>query len=197
VRPARTAAAVGAAVALSLLPVQPASAGAGGDRTVTTRAVAMVRHDGAVRADADFDVRLAGRALSAATNTAVAYARCTDCRALAVSFQVVLVRRVPADLTLTNRALSVTDRCRRCEALSWSYQWVVVTGADRQLSPSGQWRLHLLGRRLRLLVWSKPPAAELARRVQGLAAQVQRVLATEIRSRPPPGPRIRSSRARR
>jgi putative peptide zinc metalloprotease protein len=197
VRPARTAAAVGAAVALSLLPVPPASAGAGGERTITTRAVAMVRHDGAVRADADFDIRSAGRGLSAATNTAVAYARCTDCRALAVSFQVVLVRRLPADLTLTNRALSVTDRCRRCEALSWSYQWVVVTGADRQLSPSGRWRLHLLGRRLRLLVGSAPPAAELAGRVQGLAAQVQRVLATEIRTRPAPGPRIRSSHARR
>ena len=82
-----------------------------------------------------------------------------DCRALAVSFQVVLVRRLPAELTLTNRALAVTDRCRRCEALSWAYQWVVVTGTDRRLSPSGQWRLRLLERRLRLLVRSRPPIA--------------------------------------
>lgn len=194
-RPARTAAAVGAAVALSLLPVPPASAGAGGDRTITTRAVATVRHDGAVRADADIDLRHAGRELSAATNTSVAYARCSDCRALAVSFQIVLVRRLPADLAVANRALAVTDRCSRCEALSWAYQWVVVTGTDRQLSPSGQWRLHRLGRDLRLLVRSRPSAAELARGVETLAAQVQQVLGSEIRQRP--GPRIRSSHARR
>jgi hypothetical protein len=157
----------------------------------------MVRHDRAVRTDTGFAVSMSPRRLSAATNTSVAYARCTGCRALAVSFQVVLVRRLPAEARLTNRALAVTDHCRRCEALSWAYQWVVVTGNDRQLSPSGQWRLQLLGRRLRLLVWSKPPAADLARGVEGLAAQVQRVLATEVRSRPAPGPRIGWSRARR
>lgn len=190
-------AAVAAAVALSLLPLQPASATGGSDRTVTTRAVATVRHDGAARTDSDLDVWMGVRAPAAASNVSVAYARCTSCRALAVSFQVVLVRRLPAELTLTNRALAVTDRCRRCEALSWAYQWVVVTGTDRRLSPSGQWRLRLLERRLRLLVRSRPPAAELASGVERLAAQVHRVLATEVRARMLPGPRVRRSRALR
>jgi hypothetical protein len=185
-----------AAVALSLLPV-PAASAAGGDGTVSTRAVATVRHDGAVRTDTDFDVSLGARRLSGATNLSVAYARCTDCRALSASFQVVLVRRPAADLALTNRAVAVTDRCRRCEALSWAYQWVVVTGTDHRLSPSGQWRLRMLDRRLRLLVRSAPPAAELARGVEGLAAQVQQVLATEVRTRVVPGPRVWRSQARR
>jgi len=197
VRAARTAVAAGAAIALSLLPVPPAAATGGGDRTVTTRAVATVRHDGAVRTDTGFDVWLGRYGPSAASNVSVAYARCTGCRALAVSFQVVLVRQPPAELALTNRAVAVTDRCRRCEALSWAYQWVVVTGTDRRLSPSGQWRLRLLDRQLRLLVRSKPAAAVLASGVERLAAGVQRVLATEIRTRPAPGPRIRSSHARR
>jgi hypothetical protein len=195
VRAVRTAVVVTAAVALSLLPGTPASAAAGG-RSVDTRAVAMVRHDGAVRTDTGFAVSMGRRPVSAATNISVAYARCTGCRALAVSFQVVLVRRLPADLALTNRAVAVTDHCRRCEALAWAYQWVVVTG-DRQLSPSGQWRLRLLERRLRLLVRSKPAAAALASGVQRLAARVQRVLATEIRTRVLPGPRIWRSRALR
>jgi hypothetical protein len=197
VRPARTAAVAAAAVALSLLPAPAAAADARGDRTVSSRAVATVRHDGAVRTDTDFDVSLSARRLSGATNVSVAYARCTDCRALTASFQVVLVRRPPAELALTNRAVAVTDRCQRCEALSWAYQWVVLTGTDHRLSPSGQWRLRLLDRRLRLLVRSAPPAAELARGVAGLAAQVQQVLATEVRTRVVPGPRVWRSRARR
>ncbi|MFL6131000.1 MAG: hypothetical protein ACJ73E_18310 [Mycobacteriales bacterium] len=194
-RPARTAAVATAAVALSLLPVQPAMATAG--RAVDTRAVATVDRDGAVRTDSDLDAATGPGPVSAATNISVAYARCTGCRALAVSFQVVLVRRLPADLAPTNLAVAVTDRCRRCEALSWAYQWVVVTGTDRQLSPSGRRRLHLIDRTLRSVVRSAPPAAQLDSRVAGLAAQVQRLLATDIRTQPAPGPRITAARARR
>lgn len=193
-RRTRVAAVLGAALALSVVPAQAASAHYGGRHEVVTKAVATVRWDGHTVTDADFDLHRARR-LAAATNVSVAYARCTDCRALAVSFQVVLVRRPAPDLVLTNRALAVTDRCTRCEALSYAYQWVVVTGADRRLSPYGRWRLGQLEWRLRALVRSRPPAGRLAAGVERLAAKVQHVLATEVRERPVL--RVRWSRTRR
>lgn len=178
----RIAAVVVAATAVALVPLP--AAGSGGSRTVVSQAVAYVRHDGRTRSDSDFDLRRAGPRLAAATNTAVAYARCRNCRALAVSFQVVVVRRLPADLAVRNRALAVTDRCTRCEAIARAYQWVVVTGPDRRLSARGERQLDRLGWRLRAVVRSRPPAAELIGRVAALAERVRQVLAREIRQRP-------------
>lgn len=183
-RISRFAAAVAmTATAVTLVPL-PAAASGTGSRTVVSAAVATVRHDGRTRTDSDFDVRRVPFGLTAATNTAVAYARCRHCRALAVSFQVVLVRRLSADLAVRNRAVAVTDRCTRCEAVARAYQWVVVTGTDRRLSARGQRQLAQVGRRLRALVRSRPQAAALESRVAALAEQVGWVLAQEIRRRP-------------
>ena len=182
-RISRIAAVVAAATAVTLVPL-PAAASGSGSRTVVSAAVATVHHDGRTRTDSDFDVRRVPFGLTAASNTAVAYARCRHCRALAVSFQVVLARRVPADLAARNRALAVTDRCTRCEAVARAYQWVVVTGVDRRLSARGQRQLAQIGRRLKALVRSRPQAAALDGKVAALAEQVGRVLAEEIRQRP-------------
>ena len=183
-RISRFAAAVAVtATAVTLVPLPAAPSGTG-SRTVVSAAVATVRHDGRTRTDSDFDVRRVPFGLTAATNTAVAYARCRHCRALAVSFQVVLVRRLSADLAVRNRAVAVTDRCTRCEAVARAYQWVVVTGTDRRLSARGQRQLAQVGRRLRALVRSRPQAAALESRVAALAEQVGWVLAQEIRRRP-------------
>jgi hypothetical protein len=198
VRISRIAAAIvvptAVATAVTLVPL-PAAASGAGPRAVVSAAVATVRHDGRTRTDSDFDVRRAGPRLAAASNTAVAYARCRNCRALAVSFQVVLVRELRKDLAVRNRALAVTDRCRRCEAVARAYQWVVVTGVDRRLSARGQRQLDRLGWRLRAVVRSRPAAAELDSRVAALAEQVRQVLAREIRRRPVE--HVWTSRARR
>lgn len=177
------AVAVTAATAVTLIPL-PAEASGGGTRTVVSSAVATVHHDGRTRTDSDFDVRRVAFGLSAATNTAVAYARCRHCRALAVSFQIVVARGVSADLAVNNHALAVTDRCTRCEAVARAYQWVVVTGADYRLSPHGRRELAQIGRRLKALVRSRPTAAALERKVAALAEQVGQVLTQEIRRRP-------------
>ena len=190
----RIAAVLVAATAVALVPL-PAAASGGGSRAVVSQAVATVRHDGRTRSDSDFDLRRAGPRLDAATNTAVAYARCRNCRALAVSFQVVVLRRLPADLAVRNRALAITDRCTRCEAVARAYQWVVVTGPDRRLSARGERQLNRLGWRLRAVVRSRPPAAELDSRVAALAERVRQVLAREIRQRPVE--HVWTSRARR
>jgi hypothetical protein len=183
VKISRIAAIVAAATAVTLVPL-PAAASGSGSRTVVSAAVATVHHDGRTRTDSDFDVRRVAFGLTAATNTAVAYALCRHCRALAVSFQVVVARRVAPDLAVRNRALAVTDRCTRCEAVARAYQWVVVTGADHRLSARGQRQLARIGWRLKALVRSRPTAAVLEWRVAALAEQVVQVLTQEIRKRP-------------
>jgi hypothetical protein len=195
VRIPRIAAVVAAATVLTLVPLPAEASGSGpgsgsrsgsghGSGSVVTTAEATVHRDGRTRTDSDFDVRRVAFGLTAATNTAVAYARCRHCRALAVSFQVVLARRVSADVAVHNRALAVTDRCTRCEAVARAYQWVVVTGPDRRLSPHGQRELAQVGRQLRALVRSRPRAAVLDSTVAALAERVGLVLTQEIRRRP-------------
>ena len=180
----RIAAVVAAATVVTLVPLPAEASGSGGSRTVVSAAVATVHHDGRTRTDSDFDVRRVPVGLSAATNTAVAYARCRHCRALAVSFQIVVARRVSADLAVNNRALAITDRCTRCVAVARAYQWVIVTGADRRLSGRGQRELAVIGWQLTALVRSRPAAAVLERKVAALAERVGRVLTREIRKRP-------------
>jgi hypothetical protein len=181
---ARVAGVVGAALTLSVLPATAADAlgdGRHAGHDVVTRAEAEVHRDHRTVTDLDFDVRRRGSRLDSATNLAVAYARCTDCRSLSVAFQVVLVRPA-ADLSVVNRAVGVTDRCVRCEALAYAYQWVVVTRG--WLTPAGHWKLAGIEQELRVLVRSRPSAGELQTGVASLAAQVGEVLATEIRSAP-------------
>ena len=182
---ARVAGVVGAALTLSVLPATAADALSGGRHAghdVVTRADAEVHRDHRTVTDLDFDVRRRGSRLDSATNLAVAYARCTDCRSLSVAFQVVLVRRPAADLSVVNRAVGVTDRCVRCEALAYAYQWVVVTRG--WLTPAGHWKLAGIKQELRALVRSRASAGELQAAVASLAAQVGEVLASEIRNAP-------------
>ena len=185
-RISRIAAAVtiAAAAAVTLAPLPAAASEGGGSRTVVTSAEATVHRDGRTRTDSDFDVRRVPFGLTAATNTAFAYARCRHCRALAVSFQVVVARTVPADLAVNNHALAVTDHCTRCEAVARAYQWVIVTGADYRLSGHGQRELVHIGWQLRALVRSRPTAAVLETKVAALADRVGVVLSQEIRRRP-------------
>ena len=173
-----------AATAVTLVPLPAEASGSGGSRTVVSSAVATVHHDGRTRTDSDFDVRRVAFGLSAATNTAVAYARCRHCRALAVSFQIVVARGVSADLAVNNHALAVTDRCTRCEAVARAYQWVVVTGADYRLSPHGQRELAQIGWQLKALVRSRPDRRGAGAQGRGAGRAGGRVLTQEIRRRP-------------
>ena len=178
------AVAVVAATAVTLIPLPAEASGGGGSRTVVSSAEVTVHRDGRTRTDSDFDVRRVPFGLTAATNTAFAYAHCRHCRALAVSFQIVVARGVAADVAVNNHALAVTDRCNHCEAVARAYQWVIVTGPDYRLSHHGQRELARIGWQLRMLVRSRPTAAVLESKVATLADQVGQVLTQEIRRRP-------------
>src|SRR4051812_6114974 len=52
------------------------------------------------------------------TNGAVAYASCTDCAAVAIAFEIVLVEGDPSTVTPTNVAIAINDNCDTCVAVA-------------------------------------------------------------------------------
>jgi hypothetical protein len=181
----RVRALVAAAAVLTLWPTPAAADGrrpTGDERTIATRAVAAVDRDGRIAADAALDLRWSLGPVTAA-NLAVAYAHCTNCRAIAVSFQVVLAARTGGKVTATNRAFATNDRCSRCESLAVAIQYVLVTDQPVRLLPSGQVRLHRLRHRLAEVLRSGEPADQLQRQVTEIGAEVEQVLATALSDR--------------
>jgi putative peptide zinc metalloprotease protein len=62
------------------------------------------------------------------TNGAVAYASCTDCAAVAIAFEIVLVEGNPSTVTPTNVAIAFNENCDTCVAVAEAYQFVLGTG---------------------------------------------------------------------
>src|SRR3954447_14376870 len=62
------------------------------------------------------------------TNGAVAYASCTDCAAVAIAFEIVLVEGNPSTVTPTNVAIAFNENCQTCVAVAEAYQFVLGTG---------------------------------------------------------------------
>jgi putative peptide zinc metalloprotease protein len=119
-----------------------------------------------------------------ATNAAVAYASCDGCRAVSLSFQLVLADRGPTKVDARNVAVAMTEKCKRCETLAIAYQ-VVVT-SDRQTRLSGQGRVGIDWVRHRLdgLARSGKPLPQIREDAQELMDVVAQIVKREIRVRP-------------
>ena len=152
---------------------------------VVTAAVVSNHRDGRARARLAFDVRTVDAREIAADNLAEATARCTDCRTVAVSFQVVLAG--PArTTTATNQALAVNVDCVRCRTTAIAYQFVVEGPGPLRLTERGRHRLRSVEADLRrsLAEVRGDPGGDndpLTAHVAELAGQVQAVLAEEVR----------------
>lgn len=119
-----------------------------------------------------------------AVNRAYAGARCDDCRAVAVSFQIVLANRGPTQITPDNAALAVNEDCQRCETVAIAYQFVVAGSGRSHVTPAGHMSLAGVRGALRELSRSGLPAAELGAQADVLAGEVSSVLTTELWSVP-------------
>jgi hypothetical protein len=126
-----------------------------------------------------------------ATNAAVAYAACDGCRAVSLSFQVIVADGAPTAIDVGNLAVAMTENCTGCESVAVAYQ--LVLAGDRRLRLTSQgWRELLdLRRELRLLARSGLPPVEIESHADALMTQVSATLADELRVRP----RIRRDRA--
>ena len=119
-----------------------------------------------------------------ATNLAVAHTTCDGCRAVALSFQVVVVDRGPTSLDVSNLALALNESCTGCESLAVAYQLVVATDDRAWLAGAGHGQLAQLRRELRALAWSEAPLEEIQASADALMAETTAAVSANLRVRP-------------
>ncbi len=182
---------MGVALAVVWGAVAPADAQA---RTVTNDVTVTVDHDGQTKARSALRVARVSADGVSAVNSARASARCADCRAVALAFQVVLANRAPTDVSADNAAVAVNDTCTRCETVAIAYQFVVVSPGRLQFTPAGRGRLAAVRAELLQLSRSRGSGADLTARAEVLAAEVADVLTAELRTVPTVHGQMRSRR---
>jgi hypothetical protein len=166
-------------LSIALVVGVPLSAGAAAadPHLVESSAVAEAEQPGERVAESSVDlVVVSGRQPVRATNFAVAHSTCDDCRTVAASFQVVVVRgdgTTPADVDAGNAALALNENCTGCESLADAHQLVVVIGPRTRLSPWVYLEVAMIRRSLARTVDSGLPLAELKARIDSLAEQLQ------------------------
>jgi hypothetical protein len=119
-----------------------------------------------------------------ATNAAVAYTSCDGCRAVALSFQVVVADGGPTAIDVGNLAAAVNEGCTGCESLAVAYQVVLTSDRRLRLTDTGRRELADLRGQLRALSHSDQPLTDVAAQAQSLMAGVATVLGTELQVRP-------------
>lgn len=173
----------GVALALCWAAVAPADAH-GPTRTISTDVTVAVDRDGDDRARSTLQVARTSASEVSAVNVAGAWARCDDCRAVALSFQVVVADRAPDVVDADNAALAVNEACERCETVAIAYQFVVLNPGRAHLTGAGHARLAQVRHALWRLSRSGGTAEAMAVEAEALAAEVAEVLSSELLARP-------------
>jgi len=113
-------------------------------------------------------------------NSATAMARCTDCRATAIAFQIVLVSGTPDSLVPHNRAVAVNDQCTRCVVAAEARQFVRVVDQPVKFTDAGMAELADVRQDLRSVARADLSVEDLHAAVEQDEARVRTVLATEV-----------------
>ena len=112
-------------------------------------------------------------------NKAYAAARCTDCEATAIAFQIVLASKADT-VAPTNEAVALNLECTRCETVAEARQFVRVLDAPFRLTGAGRSELDNVRRTLSALEAQDPPIDQLHQIVEAQEAHVREVLNTEL-----------------
>ena len=100
------------------------------------QAIAVNTDDGASIFRLAFSVRYVTDGMVDQTNTAVALASCTDCRTVALAFQVVLVEDDADVVVPENRAVALNVACAEC--LTYASATQIVLGVDGPVRLTGE-----------------------------------------------------------
>ena len=130
-------------LALAMLSLGAAAAVAQNDTRgpKDNKAVAEASGAGDSVIDLAFSVRETASEVIDETNSAVAYASCEACRAVAIAFQIVIVQGSPKSVTPQNYAVAVNESCQGCSTLAIAYQFVVGRGQPLEFTEAGLQRL--------------------------------------------------------
>jgi len=126
-------------VALAVLACAvPGSAIGQEERKQDNVAVAVTETDGARAFDFSWEVMRQRRGDVDSSNVANAAARCTDCRATALAFQVVLAWGDVGAVTPHNQGVAITDQCTSCVVYAGARQVVVVLSEPARFTGTGR-----------------------------------------------------------
>jgi putative peptide zinc metalloprotease protein len=145
-----------------------------------TIAVATTEVDGARAFDFEWSLQRQRGGIVDQRNIANAAARCTDCRATAIAFQVVLVTGSPSQLTPLNQAVAINDQCTRCVVYAGARQFVRVVAEGTQITRDGLYTLVDVRRDLAALEGQDLDPAALTAVVEAQEARVLQVLTEEL-----------------
>ena len=132
--------------------------------------------------DLAFSVRETASDVVDETNTAVAYANCEACRAVAIAFQIVIVQGSPSTVTPQNVAVAVNDQCPDCSTLALAYQFVVGRGEPVEFTRRGLARLAAVRVRLALLErqYGRLTNEQIRARTDAFAEEIRDILANDL-----------------
>jgi putative peptide zinc metalloprotease protein len=178
---ARSAAALLAVLAcVAPAGVAQAGDGGGGGSRDDNVAVATTEQDGARVFDFAWSIRRQRGGVVDQRNVANAAARCTDCRATAIAFQVVLVTGRPDSIAPRNQALAINDQCTRCVVYAGARQFVRIVDEPVRFTGRGRATLMDVRSTLRRLEDAGLTTAELRAAVEEQEGRVRQVLQDEI-----------------
>jgi putative peptide zinc metalloprotease protein len=151
----------------------------GGD---TNQAVAVNTEDGASVFRLAFSVRHVTDGVVDQQNLAYAYASCTECRTVALAFQVVIVVGDASYVAPVNQAVAINEQCTECLTFASATQIVVGVDGPVVLTPEGRRRLAQLRRRMAELEsrMGQLTAAELAAEVSSIEQELIAILSVEL-----------------
>ncbi len=152
-----------------------------------TTAVAVNTKDGSTEFRLAFHVGRTMQSVVDEANAAVAVGSCSECRTVAIAFQVVLAMGDVDELTPTNLALALNVDCTSCDTAAFAYQFVTGTGGPVHFTAQGNRRLAELRRRLRGLRDAGLSDDQLAAELDAVADELRDVLVRELVPAGPPG----------
>ena len=149
-------------------------------------ALATVEQDGGRAFDFAWNVDSQRGGVVDQANKAHAAARCTECEATAIAFQIVLVSGAPSKVAPTNEGVALNLECPRCEVFAAARQFVRVYEKPVRLTIAGRRELADVRDTLQALEAQDPPIDQLYLAVEAQEARVRQVLNTELVSRSDP-----------
>jgi putative peptide zinc metalloprotease protein len=162
-------------VAAGVSAARPAFATAGDNA-----AIAVNTKDGTTVFKVAFAIRHVMNGVVDQTNAAVAYASCTDCAAVAIAFEIVLVEANASVVTPTNVAIAINENCTTCVAVAEAYQFVLGTGDAVHFDAEGNKILAQIRKELHSLKKEDLTLADLQAKLDDIAARIADVLANHL-----------------
>ena len=143
-------------------------------------AIAINTKDGTTVFKVAFKIRHVMNGIVDQSNAAVAYASCTECTAVAIAFEIVLVESNPTVVTPTNIAIAFNENCSLCVTVAEAYQFVLGTGGNVRFDAEGNRILSEIRRELHSLRKEDLTIEQLQARLDSIATRIADVLANHL-----------------